>query len=121
MGRVRAAARTVRPMLPPVLQRASLVGRDSIPVHCIVVTPMERARGSWHVMLDGRAATGALPRAEAIASGLALGERIATPDNHVCVFLTENGQPLTRHNLVLELVAPPAAPGNGREPPDAAR
>ena len=99
-----------RPLLPPVLRRASLVGRASETVHCIVVTPMARARGAWHVVLDGRAATGALPRAEAIASGLALGERIATPDNHVCVFLTENGQPLTRHNLVLELVAPAEKP-----------
>ncbi len=101
-------ARRVDPrLLPPTLQRASLRASEAVEVRCIVVTPVERARGLWHILLDGRSAGGAMPRAEAIAGGLALGQSIATPTNHVCVFLTESGAPLRRDNLVLELVAPP--------------
>lgn len=100
--------------LPPALRRNALVGQDSAEPRCVIVTPVDRARGLWRVTVDGRSVFGPGPRAEALAAGLAHGQQLASPSTHVCVFLTENAGLLTRDHLILEIAAtppqPPAAP-----------
>lgn len=108
--------------LPPALRRNALVGQDSAEPRCVIVTPVDRARGLWQVVLDGRAVFGPGSRADALAEGLAHGQRLASPATHVCVFLTENAGLLTRDHLILEIAATPATPpATTADPPRARR